>query len=557
MKASEPRFDIDAVRKLAGPKVFARGEEYFADGQVVILAIEPKRVLAQVAGTEDYRTELTGRGKRIDGSCSCRAFEDWGFCKHMVATALATNAEGEDQAGSGGALTRIRDHLKAKSTAELVSIIMDLVERDAGLFRTLDLAAVATQADADDEVVEARLRRAVDAATRSGGSVDYREAEDWASGVAAVLDAVESFVTSGRARLARQLAEYAIDAIESAARDIDDSDGHCGALLERTGEIHLAACKAARPDPVALARDLFEREMDGTYDTFYRASVRYEDVLGEAGMAEYRRLAQEAWDKLPPKSKRAPHGDDLAHRSQRLKSVLDIFAERDGDLDARIALRARNLSSAWDYLQLANFCLVQGRAEEALQRAEEGLWMFEDDEPDTGLVLFAADLLVKAGRKADAEVRLWSAFEQAPRLDLYLAIRELVGVSSRERASALLEARVTSVPTRDVADLLIRILMHEKMFDAAWAAVRRHGLDLGVRDELARATEATHPREALGVYDAHVQFFATVGGDGAYAKAAKLVARMAKLRSAAEQATYLTELKSRFHRKRKFMTLLE
>jgi uncharacterized Zn finger protein len=36
--------------------------------------------VAQVAGTEDYRTELTGHGEDIDGECSCRAFEDWGFC---------------------------------------------------------------------------------------------------------------------------------------------------------------------------------------------------------------------------------------------------------------------------------------------------------------------------------------------------------------------------------------------------------------------------------------------------------------------------------------------
>ena len=48
-------------------------------------------MLAQVAGTEDYRTELTGRGEDFDGECSCPAFEDWGFCKHMVATALAAN----------------------------------------------------------------------------------------------------------------------------------------------------------------------------------------------------------------------------------------------------------------------------------------------------------------------------------------------------------------------------------------------------------------------------------------------------------------------------------
>jgi hypothetical protein len=79
MKANNrPRFDIDALRELAGDKVFARGEAYHRDGQVELLAIEPARVLAQVTGTEDHRTVLTGRGAKIDGECSCPAFDDWG-----------------------------------------------------------------------------------------------------------------------------------------------------------------------------------------------------------------------------------------------------------------------------------------------------------------------------------------------------------------------------------------------------------------------------------------------------------------------------------------------
>ena len=56
-----------------------------------ILAIEPGRVLAQVAGTEEYKTELTGHGKDIGDACSCLAFQDLGFCKHM-ATALTVSA---------------------------------------------------------------------------------------------------------------------------------------------------------------------------------------------------------------------------------------------------------------------------------------------------------------------------------------------------------------------------------------------------------------------------------------------------------------------------------
>jgi hypothetical protein len=59
-------------------------------------------------------------------------------------------------------------------------------------------------------------------------------------------------------------------------------------------EIHLAACHQAKPDPIELARVLFARELDSDWDFFHGASEAYEDILGDAGLAEYRRLASEA-----------------------------------------------------------------------------------------------------------------------------------------------------------------------------------------------------------------------------------------------------------------------
>ncbi len=95
--------------------------------------------------------------------------------------------------------------------------------------------------------------------------------------------------------------------------------------------------------------------------------------------------------------------------------------------------------------------------------------------------------------------------------------------------------------------------MHEKMFDAAWAAVRRYGASMGAKEALARTSEATHPREVVDVYAERVDQFANAGGNQAYAEAAKLIARMATFRGAAEQAAYVAALKERFGRKRNLM----
>src|SRR4051812_29417795 len=88
LAAGSPRFDVAALRDLAGAKVFARGVEYHEDEQVEIITVDRTRVLSRVIGSETYRCELAGTGKKFSGVCSCPAFSDWGFCKHLVATAL-------------------------------------------------------------------------------------------------------------------------------------------------------------------------------------------------------------------------------------------------------------------------------------------------------------------------------------------------------------------------------------------------------------------------------------------------------------------------------------
>src|SRR5262249_22191487 len=101
--------------------------------------------------------------------------------------------------------------------------------------------------------------------------------------------------------------------------------------------------------------------------------------------------------------------------------------------------------------------------------------------------------------------------------------------------------------------LLIQILMQEKLFDEAWGALRKFGGSIGSKEQLARASEKTHPDEAIKVHEESVERMAAGGN---YAEAIKLVARMTKLRDENEQAAYLAALKERHKRKRNFMKLL-
>jgi uncharacterized Zn finger protein len=548
-----PRFDIAALKRLAGG-AFVRGEAYHREGRVEILVIEPRRVLAQVTGTEDYRVNLLGKGETIKGECDCPAFDDYGFCKHMVATAIAANEIGHGpEREAAGALARIRAHLAGKPNAALIAMIVELAERDRALFRKLEIASAAD--GADDKTLALSLNKAIDQATATRGYVEYAEAGGWAGGVDEALDALDA-LDSTHDHLLLKLTERAIDRIESAIESVDDSNGECSVLLERARDLHIRAARGARPDPVALARDLFERETGDGYGTFDDAAWLYAEVLGEAGLAEYRRLATEAWEKLPPltgRDREKAEGDYFG-----LSGILDSFAERDGDVEARIALRAKDLSSPWKYLELAEFCLGHKGVKEALRWAEEGLWTFEDAPSDARLVLFAANLLMKADRQGEAEAVLKRAFERAPDFNVYTRWREAGGEAAREQALAVVErwAAKTGPSFDHPADLGVKILMHEKRFDMAWAMTRKHRVSRAVRESLARESEADHPREALNIYAERVEELANEGGNRAYEEAAGFVVRMGRLWAPAEQTAYVATLKERFGRRRNFVKLL-
>jgi uncharacterized Zn finger protein len=170
-----PRFDVATLREVAGEKVFARGVAYHEDEQVEIISIDSARVLARVIGSEVYRSQLEGAGKEFSGECSCPAFSDWGFCKHLVATALTANdlaPEAAEQAVNR--VAKIRDHLRRKGIEPLVDMIVNLAENDPDLFHSLELAtAIET---ASDDSLFAQFKKAITDATRAHDYIEYHEA---------------------------------------------------------------------------------------------------------------------------------------------------------------------------------------------------------------------------------------------------------------------------------------------------------------------------------------------------------------------------------------------
>ena len=557
------RFDIAALREIAGDKTFARGCAYQADGRVEIVTIGDVRVIARVAGTEIYRCELTGRGKNFSGDCTCQAFADRDFCKHLTAVALAVNnlePGALEQASSR--LGKIRDHLRAKGIDRLVEMVLELAERDSKLLGELELSAALDTTD--DATLTMQLKKAITDATRVRGTIEYRDMRDWARRIDGVLDRISILLEGGRTQLVLELLEHFFARMDEALTKVDDSDGGGGACYARACEIHLAACEQARPDPIELARALFTREVNSDWEFFFGASDTYADALGATGLAEYRRLASEAWQKV--KSGRRKRSEDRPAGEYTLRAMMERFAERDDDVDAIIAIRANDLSSAYDYLGVAQVCLDNGREQEALKWAEEGLWKFEDD-LDQSLVIFTCDLLQRSGRNEDANELLWKLFNSKPSLELYQRLKS--GAGDRKAEILVRDNAVTALSVRaeksgphsewnlfGAAEVLVRVLMAEGLLADAWAVVSKHGCREILMEELAEASETDFPAEALKAYTQLVERKVRMGGQGNYSAAHAMIKRMRRLDGAAQHSAYLADLTTRHKAKRNFIKLL-
>ena len=159
----------------------------------------------------------------------------------------------------------------------------------------------------------------------------------------------------------------------------------------------------------------------GDLDVVHNAAATYSDILGAEGIAEYRRLAKAEWDALPPLG---PGQDERSYSSRRFRitQIMQTLAELTGDVDAVADVLARDQSSPYQFVRIAELYTKAGRHGDALAWAEKGLALHGGS--DSRLVEAAAEEYHRAGRGADAVRVAWDASDAAPALRTYRQLAE-------------------------------------------------------------------------------------------------------------------------------------
>ena len=578
--------DRDRVLALAGERFLERGQRYAAEGRVRAIDEDDSAIAGIVSGTHDYEVRIWVEGDDLAYACDCPIGVDGTFCKHLVALAVAWLGESADRLSTKRPAPRqsrdrprpitmadVRAYLDGQDHGTLVEMILAEADRDD---RLRDRLLLRTTMAAAAGAGAGQIRRAIDRAVRVGSFVDYAGAYDFARGIHDAIDLVEDLLRDGQPAVVIELSEHALRRVEQVLESVDDSDGEMGGLLERLQELHLVACRAARPDPDELAARLFAWELGDEWDVFRGAPETYAGVLGADGLATYRRLAEAEWAKVPAFGPGSGEGRPHSSRRYRVTSIMESLARAAGDVDELLAVKSRDLSGAHRFLEIAQVCLDAGREDEALDWAERGVRAFPTA-TDGRLRAFLAELYHRRSRPDEAMALIWAEFVEHPELARYQLLKahaDRVDAWPTWRTRALEAVRASVVDEQRAArparnrwerpadgSALVRIYLWEGELEPAWQEAVVLGCSDALWHELAVKRESDYPADALPIYQREVDSLLETKRKDGYEAAVKLLRRiralMIRLDRQHDFAPYLASVRTAHGRKRNFTKLLD
>ncbi len=566
------------LKRIAGDRFFKRGEDYFNDGRVTLTSVEKDVIAAEVEGTECYLVDFREEDGGLAYDCSCPVGDKDLFCKHCVATGLAWLAEQKSLPKKSGSSKKrglntkdIETYLQGQKKEDLISILMSQVKEDKSFRERLLMKA--STASPKGSVLET-YRKAIDRAVKVRGFVDYYGAYDYSQKVGSVINSIAELLETGHADDVGVLCEYALNAVEQSIESVDDSDGSVCELLYQLQDIHLNACKLGKPDPLDLAARLFSWEMEGDYDTFSGAALTYAKILAQSGLDRYRSCAEAEWSKI----KALGPGEDDPNRYGkrfRITHIMETLAKAAGDLEALIAIKQKDLSLAYHFLEIAEIYKKDKQNDQALHWAEQGLLAFPI-KTDSRLIDFLAEEYHRRKRHDDAIKLIWTGYAESPSLSEYQRIqqhadRDKQWSSYREKALTLLREKLDAAIKKagkstwgwhrpDYSEL-VKVFLWEKNIESAWDAAQEGECSDALWMKLADIREKAHPDESLIIYRYQVAPLIDLTNNQAYEEATRLLIKICKLMHRLERRDeffgYLQSIRTSYKRKRNLMKLLD
>ena len=477
------------LRRMAGEENFNRGEDLFCHGHVQQWSEQPDGIAAQVRADRIYNPKLNIDDGMLDFSCDCSTGQQGVLCMHAVAAAFAWRKAGESgpkrtKKPAKLSISESVKHFLEASTEEMESLLLEWSSEDASLRERLTLYAAKRTGAVESA---AALKTSFELAVKNRRyKMNVRELKPYVKALDAAIASLEKFCDEGHpaavAHLCRQLLPYFG---EQASRVLYGEDLYN--REKRIETLHQKACEQAPPDPIQLAKLLFDFELRSEFHCFVNASVRYADLLGPEGIAESRRLVENAWKALPPPDT-TKHYWVTTREEPFLLRQMDRFARERKDWDALMKIYVRYRNRPDDYLKLARLALEAGNQELAIQWARNGVAAFGPGETFE-IREFLTQEFLKVGRQDDAVNTALDLFRQTGWQTHYrLLSKAAVGWPGWEELRAKLVAQVMrKIESGALYDgtALAVIYVEDGEWKKFWELVRKLGCDISLLNDAA------------------------------------------------------------------------
>ncbi len=457
----------------------------------------------------------------------------------------------------------IRAYLQRLEKTVLVDLILE--HADEAFRDHLELQSARNQPKGPDL---ARFRKHLRALLDDLDGWDRWTAAEGAEGLSRFAESLQGLIADGHPSGAMELAREALEGLEEVYGNTDDSDGCLGDAAAELRAVHRLACGLAGPEPRVLAEWVYRMEMRSDFGLFDGLLEEYRAVLGEAGLAHIRRLAEQQWDQFPPLGPRKEGPSSLDYDRARITSLMkNLTAD---DANAGLEVRLRDLSSSYRFLEVAEFCLRSGWPDRAVEWAEKGLRAFPV--ADSRLQDFLAERFAASGRHDEALELRWTIFQARPELDSYQALIASAAkwggaLAARERALSFLQARFETNRNhpnrfqRSDLNLVTRIHLAEKAPLDALKAAQAGGCSQATWMALAQRLEEGHPEAALPILQAQMDALIAPKNDEAYKDAVAVLKRIQalaiRLQKPGAFATSLAQVMTTHGRKRNLVARIQ
>jgi len=593
----DPTLTEAAVRDLARPQSYDRGENYYDEGAVVELVRRDETIRAAVEGSQyepyQVRIELDETGV-VDTACSC-PYDHGGICKHRVAVLLTYVREPDriDQRPPVSELVADADPEDLRDVlVDLVESRPELAEQVESRLETRDSGNEGDDAhDRTPDINRESIRQQVQYILRptEGRSADaydpYEAVETDVETLRNLLDQARTAVEAGDGETALDILEPLADELmdeEWLALSYDDSR----AIFEFFDEVDRVLAEAL------LTADLPEAERADWEKRLWAWEQEMGSYTHQPPYSVALEAAQRGWDFEPVQ--RAMDGDithvdlwegdppwyaedfvrarlTVLERQGRIEEYLNLAEAADliddygttlveeGRIDEAIEYGRRNLYSPDEALTLAKALREHDRPEAALEIAQHGLAL----EDSSGQAELAEWLRERASSMGESEIALEAAiaaFDASPTLAAYQATEELAGEewpTVREELLASLADRTTRQRT---ARRHVEIFLYAERYEEAIAIADRFS-DYKVVEPVVEAVWEEHPRWTIDACKEQAEPIIEEGQSQRYRHAVDWLEYAGKAAQASgnldEWCAYMEDLRDEHYQKYKLRPMLE